>query len=215
MKKTPRDVIILHKCTKNHDHMLYCSWDMACDGCDCYFSFWAIFCPYPPPLPTAQKKWKVQKNEKNPWIYHLLTQGRVIPCEFTWILKIFPPDPHGFSWNFVRWIMHPSRNENPENFIILSCAVQKLWPTEMWSFTLDTKPLNFFSFWSCFYSAIFNRKHLKFGLAIHFHMIISKKIYLAKNFMKQVCAGVLKLPNLPLWCFSLHFQRAISWQGKI
>ena len=25
MKKTPRDVIILHKCTKNHDHMLYCS----------------------------------------------------------------------------------------------------------------------------------------------------------------------------------------------
>ena len=134
MKKTPRDVIILHKCTKNHDHMLYCSWDMACDGCDCYFSFWAIFCPYPPPLPTAQKKWKVQKNEKNPWIYHLLTQGRVIPCEFTRILKIFPPDPHGFSWNFVRWIMHPSRNENPENFIILSCAVQKLWPTEMWSF---------------------------------------------------------------------------------
>ena len=168
----------------------------------------------PPPLPTAQKKWKVQKNEKNPWIYHLLTQGRVIPCEFTRILKIFPPDPHGFSWNFVRWIMYPSRNENPENFIILSCAVQKLWPTEMWSFTLDTKPLNFFSFWSCFYSAIFNRKHLKFGLAIHFHMIISKKIYLAKNFMKQVCAGVLKLPNLPL-CFSLHFQRAISWQGKI
>ena len=213
MKKTPRDVIILHKCTKNHDHMLYCSWDMACDGCDCYFSFWAIFCPYPPPLPTAQKKWKVQKNEKNPWIYHLLTQSRVIPCEFTRILKIFPPDPHGFSWNFVRW-MYPSRNENPENFIILSCAVQKLWPTEMWSFTLDTKPLNFFSFWSCFYSAIFNRKHLKFGLAIHFHMIISKKIYLAKNFMKQVCAGVLKLPNLPL-CFYLHFQRAISWQGKI
>ena len=44
-KKMPRDVIILHKCNKNHDHMLYCSWDMACDGCDCYFSFWAIFCP--------------------------------------------------------------------------------------------------------------------------------------------------------------------------
>ena len=25
MKKTPGDIIILHKCTKNHDHGLYCS----------------------------------------------------------------------------------------------------------------------------------------------------------------------------------------------
>ena len=49
------------KCTKNHDHMLYCSWDMTCDRCNCYFSFWAIFCPFTPL--TAQKikilkKWK-------------------------------------------------------------------------------------------------------------------------------------------------------------
>ena len=25
MKKTPGDIIILHKCTKNYDYMLYCS----------------------------------------------------------------------------------------------------------------------------------------------------------------------------------------------
>ena len=25
MKKTPGDIIILQKCTKTHDHMLYCS----------------------------------------------------------------------------------------------------------------------------------------------------------------------------------------------
>ena len=24
-KKTPQDIVILHKCTKIHDHMLYCS----------------------------------------------------------------------------------------------------------------------------------------------------------------------------------------------
>ena len=42
-KRKPQDIIILHKCTKNHGHMLYCSWDMAHDGCN-YFSFWAIFC---------------------------------------------------------------------------------------------------------------------------------------------------------------------------
>ena len=36
-KKIPGD-IILHKCSKNHDHRLYCSWDMAHDGCNYYFS---------------------------------------------------------------------------------------------------------------------------------------------------------------------------------
>ena len=30
-KKMPGDIIILHQCTKNHNHMLYYPWDMACD----------------------------------------------------------------------------------------------------------------------------------------------------------------------------------------
>ena len=37
------DVIILHKCTKNHYHMLYCPLDMGCNGFNCYFSFCTIF----------------------------------------------------------------------------------------------------------------------------------------------------------------------------
>ena len=53
LKKAPGDIIILHKCTKNHDHMLYCSLDMARNGFNCYFSFWAIF--YPFTSLTAQK----------------------------------------------------------------------------------------------------------------------------------------------------------------
>ena len=62
MKKTPGDNIILHKCTKNHDLMLYCSWDMVCGRCNCYFSFWAIFCPFT--SLTAQKL-KIFKKWKN------------------------------------------------------------------------------------------------------------------------------------------------------
>ena len=67
MKKSPRDIVILHKCTKNHDHMLYCSPNMTRDGCNCYFSFWAILCPFTIFCPfshlTTQKikilkKWK-------------------------------------------------------------------------------------------------------------------------------------------------------------
>ena len=47
MEKITGD-IILHKCNKNHDHMLHCSWEMVHDGYNCYFSFWAIFCPLTP-----------------------------------------------------------------------------------------------------------------------------------------------------------------------
>ena len=36
LKKNPGDIIILHKCPKNHDHMLYYSWDMARNGWNCY-----------------------------------------------------------------------------------------------------------------------------------------------------------------------------------
>ena len=63
-------------------------------------------------------------------------------------------------------------------------------------FSLDTEPSKFLAFWNCFYSVILNRKHLKFGLAIYFHTIISKTVYLAKSVIKQVCGGVLKLLKL-------------------
>ena len=39
MKKIAGDIIILHKCTKNHDHLLYFSRDMAHEECNCYFHF--------------------------------------------------------------------------------------------------------------------------------------------------------------------------------
>ena len=43
-KKTLGDIIILHKCTKNHDHMLYCSWDMVRDRCN--FFILSYFFPF-------------------------------------------------------------------------------------------------------------------------------------------------------------------------
>ena len=45
LKKIPEDIIILDKCNKNHDHMLYCSLDMVHNRFN-YFSFWAIFYPF-------------------------------------------------------------------------------------------------------------------------------------------------------------------------
>ena len=61
-KKTPRDIIILHMCTKNHDLMLYCSWGMVRDGCNYFFSFWTFFLPFYPPPPTPYPPPKISKK---------------------------------------------------------------------------------------------------------------------------------------------------------
>ena len=58
-EKRPGDIMILEKSMKNHDHMLHCSWDMAHDTCNCYFSFWAIFCPF-----TPITAWKMKNSKK-------------------------------------------------------------------------------------------------------------------------------------------------------
>ena len=55
LKKTPGEIIILHKYAKNHDHILYCYFDMVRNGCHFYFLFWAIFCPF-----TSLTAWKIK-----------------------------------------------------------------------------------------------------------------------------------------------------------
>ena len=69
-KKTPGYIIILHNCTKNYDYRLYCSWDMACDRCKCYFSFWAVL--YTFITPTAQKMKISKKWKKISWDINIL-----------------------------------------------------------------------------------------------------------------------------------------------
>ena len=49
---------------QNHDHIPDCSWEMVCDTCNCYFSFWAIFCTF---TPLAARKIKILKK----WKKHL------------------------------------------------------------------------------------------------------------------------------------------------
>ena len=60
LKKTPADIIILHICNINDNHMMYGSWDMGCDRHN-FLSFWTIFCPFTPLTTrkiTILKKWK-------------------------------------------------------------------------------------------------------------------------------------------------------------
>ena len=59
LKKTLGDIINLHKCTINDNHMMYGSWDMKCDGQN-LLSFWTVFCLFTPLTARKVKK----KNEK-------------------------------------------------------------------------------------------------------------------------------------------------------
>ena len=60
IKRAPGDIIILHKCTTNENHMRYGSWDMKHNKLK-FLSFAAIFCPFTPlttPKIKLLKKWK-------------------------------------------------------------------------------------------------------------------------------------------------------------
>ena len=76
MKKTPRDIIILHMCTINDNHIMHGSWDMKCDGYR-FLSCWAIFCSFA--LLTTQKT-KILKKGKKPWKYYHFTHDHMIIC---------------------------------------------------------------------------------------------------------------------------------------
>ena len=72
-KKTYGDIIILHKCTINDNHMMYGSWDMECDRHN-FFSFWTIFCPFTPPKNLENHNF--EKTKKTPGdiiILHMCT----------------------------------------------------------------------------------------------------------------------------------------------
>ena len=66
LKKMPGDIIILHMCTINDNHIMYGSWDMKCDRQN-FLSFWTIFCHL---TPTTTPKIKILKSWKNTWRYH-------------------------------------------------------------------------------------------------------------------------------------------------
>ena len=56
MKKASWDLTTLQMCSKNHDHMMYASWDMEYDRPN-FLSFWIIFCLFTPLLTPKIKIW--------------------------------------------------------------------------------------------------------------------------------------------------------------
>ena len=71
-KKTLGDILILHRCAINDNHLMYGSWDIKCDGHK-FLSFWTVFCPFTTLRAQKIKSKKKKKNEKNTCRYHHFT----------------------------------------------------------------------------------------------------------------------------------------------
>ena len=87
--KLPGDIIILHMCNKNQNHMRYSCWDMKWEGQN-FLSFWAIFRHFNPPLTP---KLKFGKNVKNRWRYYSFSnvyhKWRSYDVWITWLLSFW------------------------------------------------------------------------------------------------------------------------------
>ena len=69
-KKMPEDIILLHMCSINDNHMMYGSWVIDHNQHN-FLSFWTIFCAF---IPLTTKKIKTLKKWKKPWRYYYFTQ---------------------------------------------------------------------------------------------------------------------------------------------
>ena len=81
MKKSPENIIILHMCIINDNHMMYGSWDMEHKGQN--FLILGHFLPFYYPLNNPKNQiWKKRKKPGNIIIFHKCTinENHVIWC---------------------------------------------------------------------------------------------------------------------------------------
>ena len=95
IKNNLGDIIILHMCIINNNHMIYSSWDMECDRQN-FLSFWAIFYPF---THLTIRKIKVLKKLENP--------GDIIILQMCTINEI--------HMMYASWGMERNRQNLPKN----------------------------------------------------------------------------------------------------
>ena len=154
MKKFTWGIIILHICTKNHNHLMYGSWDTECNIQN-FFSFWAYFLPFYFPLMILNirilKKWKklfykymCTINEDH-MIYGLWN----IRCNRQKILTfsaIFCPFSPLTSWKIKILTLEKA----PGDIIILHICTTNDNHVMYGSWDMEGERLNFLSFWTVF-----------------------------------------------------------------
>ena len=74
-EKMHGDIIILHMCTINDNHMVYASWNIEHDRQ--IFLFWTVFCPF-----TLQTTWKIKILKK--WRKYMKKMYHFTPVYHIW-----------------------------------------------------------------------------------------------------------------------------------
>ena len=117
MKKASGDVIILQvKCAKNHDRMMYASWNTECERQN-FLSFWAIFWPFTSLLTPKIKIWKkMQKRPGEITLWHMCTIN----------------EDH-FGPLFALWLYKKTqkikKHQEVLSFMIRWCTIPEIWCT--------------------------------------------------------------------------------------
>ena len=123
LKNITGDIIILHMCTINNNHMMYVSWDMEHERK--FLSFWTVFALLPPNNPENQNFEKRKKKPGDIIILQMCTINHNMECDkqdFLSFLAIFCP----FTPLTLRKIkILKKRKKPPRDIIILhKCTIK-------------------------------------------------------------------------------------------
>ena len=120
MKKNHGDIIILHMCTINDNHIIYGSWDVEC-GRQNFLSFWTIFLISPPPKNLKNQNFeKMKKSPEDIIILQMCTINKNHMMYDSWDMEC---DRQNFlSFWTIFWAFTP----NPKKIKIL-----KKWNTSL------------------------------------------------------------------------------------
>ena len=147
MKKCPGDIIILYISTKNHNDMMYGSWDTEWDR-QKILSFWAIFCPWKNCPEISFYTYMCTINED-----HIIYGSWNIRCDrhqFSSFWAIFCPFSPLKTWK----IKILTLKITPGDIILHICTINDNHMTHG-SWDMKCVSHNFLSFWIVFCSFTF------------------------------------------------------------
>ena len=94
--------------------MLYFSWDMACDRCNCYFPFWTTFCPFTPLTDQKIKFYKKWRKGLEISSFYTIAPKTMIIC-YT-VPKIWQVTDNSFSFWAIFCPFTPPHSPKNQNF---------------------------------------------------------------------------------------------------
>ena len=150
MKKIPRDILIWHMWTINHNHTMHGSWDMKC-VVNRILSFWTVFLPFYPFNPKNQNFEKMKKKPGGIIILHISNINENNMVYGSWDIE---HDRRNFlSFWIILCTFIPLTFQTPGDIIILHKCTKNHHHMLYCSLDMADNRFNcYFSFWAIFYT---------------------------------------------------------------